>query len=394
MKENQEIVLDNILEEKNVLDIVTQQKSPENLILSEEASAQDVKETAESIVNSILELNFLDSKTLEEKKAAIESVGIKSQAKCALQSKKLKEPIRKLAARTDDGGDIAKSLINLKIQVENLNPSRFDFKGNFLSQILGYIPGFGTPLKRYFSKYESSQAIIDAVIKSLEIGKEQLKRDDEILSEDQDVLRNLSENLENSISLAMLVDKGLVAKIENSEFTNEQALVIQENFQYPLRQRILDLQQQLAVNHQGILAMDLIKKNNKELIRGVDRALSVTVYALGVAVTVAMALEDQKIVLEKVDALKNTTSDLIANTAKNLKNQGVEIQKQASREVLDIDKLKSAFDDIRIAIDDISKFRIDSLPLLKESIDKMENMTSQSKLMVEREVKELPESLI
>jgi len=38
-----------------------------------------------------------------------------------------------------------------------------------------------------------------------------------------------------------------------------------------LRQRIQDLQQQLAVNQQGVLAVELIIRNNKELMKGVDK---------------------------------------------------------------------------------------------------------------------------
>ena len=44
-------------------------------------------------------------------------------------------------------------------------------------------------------------------------------------------------------------------------------------------------------------------------MRGVDRSLDVTVNALQVAVTVALALANQKIVLDKVEAINKTTSD-------------------------------------------------------------------------------------
>jgi uncharacterized protein YaaN involved in tellurite resistance len=61
----------------------------------------------------------------------------------------------------------------------------------------------------------------------------------------------------------------------------------------------MDLQQQLVVNQQGVLSIDLIMRNNVELTRGVDRAINVTVSALQVAVTLALALANQRITLEK-----------------------------------------------------------------------------------------------
>ena len=63
---------------------------------------------------------------------------------------------------------------------------------------------------------------------------------------------------------------------------------VEEDILFALRQRTLDLQQQLAVNQQGVLAIEIIIRNNRELIRGVDRALDVTISALQVAVTVAL----------------------------------------------------------------------------------------------------------
>jgi hypothetical protein len=45
----------------------------------------------------------------------------------------------------------------------------------------------------------------------------------------------------------------------------------------------------MAVTVQGYLALDLVKKNNVELVKGVDRASTTTVGALRTAVTVAQA---------------------------------------------------------------------------------------------------------
>ena len=53
------------------------------------------------------------------------------------------------------------------------------------------------------------------------------------------------------------------------------------------RQRTTDLLTQMAVTVQGYLALDLVKKNNVELVKGVDRASTTTVSALRTAVTVA-----------------------------------------------------------------------------------------------------------
>ncbi len=48
---------------------------------------------------------------------------------------------------------------------------------------------------------------------------------------------------------------------------------------------------QLAVAVQGYMALDLIRRNNLELIRGVDRAQTTTVAALRTAVIVVACAE-------------------------------------------------------------------------------------------------------
>src|SRR3546814_20968894 len=68
------------------------------------------------------------------------------------------------------------------------------------------------------------------------------------------------------------------------------AKAIRETALFYARQRTQDLLTQMAVTVQGYLALDLVKKNNVELVKGVDRASTTTVAALRTAVTVAQAL--------------------------------------------------------------------------------------------------------
>ena len=146
----------------------------------------------------------------------------------------------------------------------------------------------------------------------------------------------------------------------------------------------MDLQQQLAVNQQGVLATEIIVRNNRELIRGVNRAVDVTVSALQVAVTVALALAHQKVVLTKVEAVNRTTSDLIAGTAERLKTQGTAIHEQAAGAMLDMDSLRSAFEDINIALDEISRYRREALPQMANSILELDRLTEEGEASIER----------
>lgn len=153
---------------------------------------------------------------------------------------------------------------------------------------------------------------------------------------------------------------------------------------FPLKQRIIDLQTILAVNQQGFVAMDIIRKNNKELIRGVDRAKIVTINALKIAVIVAKALADQEIVLKRIQSLNATTNNLIASTAEKLKTQGVDIQKQASESMINAETLKKAFADCMEAIENISKYRQEALPIMSQTIKEFKELTEEGEKAIVR----------
>lgn len=153
---------------------------------------------------------------------------------------------------------------------------------------------------------------------------------------------------------------------------------------FALRQRIQDIQQQLLVSQQGVLTSALIVRNNEELIRGVNRALTVTVNALSVAVTLALALANQRIVLDKIEAVNRSTEKIIADSARQLREQGATIHRQAASAQLDVNVLRQAFVDIRVALDDIAGFRRTALPEMSRSIATLDQLTVEAAALVQR----------
>ncbi len=344
----------------------------------------ELEKKAQGFADMLVNLDSGDLKSQDDAKSAIETMGRGLQREAAHRSAMLKQPIRDLSRQTEDGGPVANALIDLKMKVEELDPSRFDFSAGWFTRILGMIPGIGTPIKRYFTKFESAETVIDAIVKSLELGGEQLKRDNITLSEDQRAMRELTIKLQRQIELARLIDQKLQYKLDREIQEDDKRKFVEEELLFPLRQRIIDLQQQLAVNQQGVLSMAIIVGNNKELIRGVSRALDVTISALQVAVTVALALAHQKIVLDKITALNATTSSLISGTAEKLKTQGTAIHKQASGAGLDMEALKSAFADINAAMDEISRYRREALPQMAQSSLEFDKLATESEAAIEK----------
>ncbi|NQY32073.1 MAG: toxic anion resistance protein, partial [Coraliomargarita sp.] len=338
----------------------------------------EIQQKADQFIDAALSVKTDEAEDCAQKKALVDSMGVDIQRASAHRSKMLQQPIKQLADKGADGGPVATSLISLKQEIDELNPNDLDFSVSGVAKALSWIPGIGNKIEAYFLKYASAQELIDQIIKSLEAGRNQLLRDNETLTQDQAIMQKLTGQLNRLVQLGMLIDQKLSYQIEREIPTDDpRNAFIAEELLFPLRQRIMDLQQQLAVNQQGILAIELIIRNNRELVRGVDRAINITVSALQVAVTVALALANQKLVLDKIESLNRTTSKLISGTAEKLRTQGVEIHKQASSTMLDIEDLKSAFNDITAAMEDISNYRQEALPTMQQQIAEMEALTTK-----------------
>ncbi len=282
-----------------------------------------------------------------------------------------------------DASNITKSLLSLRRTVEDLDPKG---QGDLLSphKLLGIIP-FGDKIADYFRKYQSSQTHINAIITSLYEGQDELRRDDAAIDQEKVNLWTIMGRLRQYAYLAQQLDKALTAKIAEIETSDpDRAKILKDDLLFPVRQKVQDLLTQLAVSVQGYLALDLIRRNNVELIKGVDRATTTTVSALRTAVIVAQALSDQKLVLDQITALNTTTGNLIESTSEMLKQQSGKISEQAASATIDIEKLQKAFDNIYATMDEIDNFKVKALDNLEKTIDSLSTQIDKSRSYVNR----------
>jgi len=343
--------------------------------LSDEVEAA-LEAQANKYVSDLVAVNMDDFDKQDELKGGVEDMGLELQQQSAVKNKMLQAPVRELLQHSEDGGEVANALLQLQEQVEELDPNQYNLVTGWL-KMFTWMPFVGKSMTRYFKQYVSAQTLINSIVQALEAGRQRLVRDNKTLEEKRKDMRVLTHKLQKTVRLGRIMDDKLATELENTIDTVK-ADFIRQQLLFPLRQRVMDLQQSLLVNQMGVTEVALIVDNNKELIRGVNRAKNVTVTALDVAVTVALALNHQKLVLDKITALNATTSNLIAGTAKQLRVQGAEIHNMASSAMLPMDSLKSAFSDIHAAMDDIAAFRSEALPQMKENIVEMERMSREA----------------
>ena len=151
-----------------------------------------------------------------------------------------------------------------------------------------------------------------------------------------------------------------------------------------VRQKHQDLLVQLAVSIQNYLAIDVVIKNNLELVKGVDRASTTTISALRTAVTVAQALTNQKLVLEQITALNTTTANIIDSTGKLLKSQTAQIHEQAASATIPMETLQRAFQNIYDTMDAIDVFKLKALDSMKVTVGALSNEVDKSRGYIAR----------
>ena len=344
--------------------------------------AEIIEATAVEKGEQIMNVDLDDIVERREILQAVEGLGSDVVRQSAAKNEMLSKRMVEFSREGGESGDVARGLEQLAVKMRDLDPSHVDFaKSGPLGRVFN-------PVRRYFERYKTADAEIADIVKSLEKGKNTLKSDNVTLELEEDTMRDLTKQLNQQIAMANDLDAYLTTAIEKAKAEGtsdpEKIKFVEEEVLFPLRQKTLDFQQLLTVNQQGIVSMNIIRRNNLELARAVDRAESVTVSALRVAATVAGALYNQKIVLQKVDTLNAATNDMISTTARMLKEQGADIQVRASEANISADTLKQSFADTLQALEDISTYKQAALPRIKQTIAEFQAIAEEGQKHVDR----------
>lgn len=311
----------------------------------------------------------------------LDNFGLNEMSRSASHNEMLATRFVDLTKGGKDADNIGEQLIELNKQMKDLDPSKVDFAKK------GVIGNLMNPVRKYFAKYEKAEVAISDIVESLDKSSRVLQNDNTTLLNEETYLREVTNKLLADIELGKQMDASIEAQIQSAEIEGvEQSKIdfVREEILFPLRQRIMDMQQMIVVNQQGIVSLNVIRRNNKELIRGVNRAKTVTVSALRTGVMVASALYDQKIVMDKINILNQTTENIIETTSHMLKEQGSEIQKHSAETMISPEVLKAAFAEALQAIDDVSTYKVQALPQMKETINMFSDMAEEGQKVVEK----------
>ncbi|MEE1134125.1 MAG: toxic anion resistance protein, partial [Methanobrevibacter sp.] len=365
------------------LDVDGIKENVENSIKEEQEKLDTpvIKDQASNNAEAIFETDLDNPQAREGILKPLDNFGLNEMSRSASHNEMLSTRFVDLTKGGKDADNIGEQLIELNKQMKDLDPSKVDFAKK------GVIGNLMNPVRKYFAKYEKAEVAIADIVESLEKSSKVLQNDNTTLLNEENYLREVTNKLLAEIELGKQMDASIEAQIQTAEIEGvDQNKIdfVREEVLFPLRQRIMDMQQMIVVNQQGIVSLNVIRRNNKELIRGVNRAKTVTVSALRTGVMVASALYDQKIVMDKINILNETTENIISATSHMLKEQGSEIQKHSAETMISPDVLKSAFAEALQAINDVSSYKVQALPQMKATIDLFSDMAQEGQKVVDK----------
>ncbi|MFE6548412.1 toxic anion resistance protein [Streptomyces sp. NPDC057746] len=331
-------------------------------------------------------LALLDARSPEfgGKIGEITALGASDMRAASAQSNRMLErTVRSLPGKGEDvQSRVGGSLVELRRVVEDLDPR--DMPASKGRKLLSRLPG-GNKLRDHVAKYASAQGTLNKIVGSLRGGQDELRRDNAALQTERVRLWETMGKLQEYVVLTEALDTAVEQHISGVEASDPaQADTLRADVLFPVRQKHQDLLTQLAVCAQGYLAMDVVRRNNDELIKGVDRAATTTVSALRISVMLASALDNQRKVVDQVNALRGTTEDLIRGNAEMLATQSGEIQRIAADPAVGAETLRSAFQQIYRTLDAIDTYKAQATETMAVTVESLTSELQQASAYLQR----------
>ncbi len=318
-------------------------------------------------------LDLFEGKDKNEIRTILESFTIDDIKTLENSSELLKTKIFHMESiDNSDSNEIAKTLIQLSEEVSNIDPHKQNLnQNNFLS----FLPFIGKPINRYLKKFKSASTIINDILIELQKGENLLRDDNTVLQHDKDRYKQAAIELQKKALMMQQLINAIEQNISSLE-KDEQEFYI-NNLLLSLQKKIRSIYEILLITQEGFLSNDFIINTNWELIDNIGNVKVVTKRALEIGVSMLVALENQKSVLDAIEKTKETTNKLIVENAKRMNHQATEIYAQSGTATLNIEDLNEAFSNIDEAISKINDLNQQAYQQAKTESQRMQEISNK-----------------
>jgi len=309
-----------------------------------------VDSKSSEIMNEIIDNDASDIIKRREITKRIDNYGVDTLKIAEERSKNFSTTVSKMTVDSTSES-LEQSIEKLEKEMKTVDPSLVDF-----SKISKGIGKLFNPITQYFKKLEQEDENIEGILNVLNSKRNILSNDNITLELEIDKIADTIQILNLEYDVGVKIKNQIESIIEEARKDDnnlEKIKFYEDEVITPLEKKLYDIKQVIIVNEQSMLAMEIIRKNNKELIRNIDRIKNVTMVAINTAVMVAKSLYNQKVALNKIEALNNSTNDIISNTSDKLNQVSLDIANGINNAELSSDLLKQKFTDLYSLIEDV-----------------------------------------
>ena len=364
-----------------VHDVDAATKKVEEELTVSEAQHEATGSAMEQRADAIMAIDISDVYSRNKARQAIEALGTGTAAMTASKSTMTSQSLRSIAEQGAPGSDIATNLGDLARRMRDLDPSKLDFTKR------GFLGRFRDPVERYFEQFKSARSEIEDIMVSLKHGRDTLAADNVELEHQEVRLLQDSQDVAKELDMADQLEEALLAAIDKAEAEGidpERVRFVRQEILFPLEQKRQDLQTLLAVNQQSIIAMSVLRQNNRTLMTSIDRTSQISLRALDTGVMIQRGLYDQKRQMEKVQLVNDATEAIIRSNAEALRTQGTEIHKQASEAMIDPAVIKESFEQVFQALEEGDAYREAAIPKMQATIAELQAITTKGQERIDR----------
>jgi len=330
-----------------------------------------------NIIDNLLNRDFSDPAVQVNTRDSMAQFQNNALSEASFTSEKLQGPMMKIAG-TVEGNKLLDSLTDLDIKMRGMHPSQHNLEGNWLQKLIATILPMFKPVRKYFMMLQSQQSVLGSMKDMVESGIVEREKDGRILEMDKLSLTKCALKLDQAIRIGKLLDERMEYSIERDISDPKEKQFMQSEVLFTLRQTVRALHEQLAVTNQGIMAMELLLRLNRETINSGRRTLNVSMHALSIAGVLATVMAGMREFNAKISAMKETANDFIAYNGEMLEQTTVEVGEISRSSTLDISVLETAFDKIHTAYDNEIGLRVSALSTMKEEMTRLDSMNTKS----------------
>lgn len=278
---------------------------------------------------------------------------------------------------------ISKEILRLNDEFEKINPNNYNFKEN---KFLSFLPFITKPINRYLSKFKSVKESISSIISNLENSQKLLKEDNLALINDKKQYSEIAISLQRK----SIVFKTLMQYLEKnlSNLQSDKKEFYEKSIILNLNKKLRSIYEILAVTRQGIFSTNLLINTNEELIENITNVKVVTKRAIEIGVSMAVCLENQKNVINAVNETKKFANEIILQNSNKMKDQSLEISQISGSSTLDLEVLKTSFENIKEAVNTMNLAKEQNLNKLRDEIKTFEELTKDFEEKIQKQEKE------